>query len=392
MPLHIQSRTAFGRGSKKLVSSWVPASGNWGSVPNSTFNISGIGWTPAPLAADSTAPYSDYTAVMAAYSGGVQTTRGIRINGVLNPGTFQLIWGGGHHDYSGNEWYAHGPYESDTPRWYRIKDPTIPAPLSVDRDASANPVSRHTYDHLVFLPETNEVLSVGVGGKFTSGTSGTAIDIFNVEALTYQNLGDMVGGGGVGTGISSDWNYGAAGYNPTTRKAWVSGKGNGASLQCFDVATRTMSSTTFNDPNVAFNSKGCVDPVRNLLIAMNASRQATRVDLTARDSSPTVLTVTGTAPLGTVTGQPGEMWELVWDTLNNRAVCWEHETGKIFFLTPNTTSPTTAWTWSSVTPGGTPPNNVHGSGIYGRVQFVELWGGGLIVYPNASNEAKFYRF
>jgi hypothetical protein len=361
--------------------SWLGASNTWAVLPNSRLDQSGVGWSGANPGGN-----GGYASIIYAWGGGAKTDSGVFYAGSFRSGTYQLLWGGGHGDYAGNEWYAYGPIESNNPSYIRLNDPTIPAPTNVDRDGNGIPVSRHTYDHLVYLPETNEVLSVGVGGKYSSGGSGTAIDLFDLADMTYEPKGNMTGQGGVGTGISGDWNYGASGYNPTTRNAYVCGIGNGSSVQCFDVATRTMSATTLNNPNGAGNSKGCVDPVRNLLLQMSNSGQLLGINLNTLPNAPTILTTTGTAPSGGI-------WALDWDSINNRLVVWNSaNVSQIHFLTPASNSVSTSWAWSTVNPGGVSPSGVAGNGVYGRFQFVPKWGGGVILFLGANSVGNFYRF
>jgi hypothetical protein len=91
-----------------------------------------------------------------------------------------LIWGGGHDDYYGNELYA---FELQTGTWARITEPSVvPAGSNAgeyfNRDplSDGQPVSRHTYDCLEFLPDLDLLWSNG-GSRATDG-GGTRVNWF----------------------------------------------------------------------------------------------------------------------------------------------------------------------------------------------------------------------
>lgn len=149
------------------------AAGEWVAAPNSTLSTSGVGWSGG-----SPGGTGDYTAIVTAWGGGVLNTVGITHGGVFIPGTFLVIFGGGHGDYAGNELYAYGPLQADSPIWRRLIDPTIPAADDVPR-LGGYPVSRHTYDTLVYLPAQNKMLCIGAPGYYHTGSALNIGDVFD---------------------------------------------------------------------------------------------------------------------------------------------------------------------------------------------------------------------
>jgi len=73
-----------------------------------------------------------------------------------------LLWGGGHHDYYGNEVYA---FNLGDFTWDRVTDPSPPLnpgfvsnPTPCDRVlADGNPNARHTYYNLDYIPEIDSM-------------------------------------------------------------------------------------------------------------------------------------------------------------------------------------------------------------------------------------------
>src|SRR5262245_3182712 len=141
--------------------------GQWYEIPNS--KISAV--LPSPL------PPGSATAVINAWSGGCYDTQ---------RGEYD-IWGGGHADYAGNEFYSLNP---DSPPWRRVWGPTPNAQI-VDGETylDGNPSSRHTYSGTVYSAAMDRVVNVG-GSKWRMGNGSYATWTFNPGSPGWTRLHD----------------------------------------------------------------------------------------------------------------------------------------------------------------------------------------------------------
>lgn len=131
------------------------ASGHWLEVPDS--QLSAVVPDPAPPGL--TGPRS----ITGAWSGGAYDTTRDRL----------IVWGGGHGDYGGNEFYT---FDVNGLYWERTwgPSPDIPAPGGSCEEtyADGNPASRHTYEGLEYLPSTDSFWSQG-GSLYCGAGHGT---------------------------------------------------------------------------------------------------------------------------------------------------------------------------------------------------------------------------
>lgn len=366
--------------------SWYAAANTneWVDLPNSTLTTSGVGWSGASPGGN-----GNYTSVVIAWGGGILNTVGVTIGGAFVAGTFMVIFGGGHGDYAGNELYAYGPLEANSPTWNRLTNPSIPAPNGVAR-LNGYPVSRHTYDTLVYLPTVNKMLCIGAPGYYQGGSNFNVSDIFDFAVnpasanpwSTNDTAFPAFGGGGTGT-INL-----LSAYNSTTGKSWSLGSGNGQALGAYDVASGTWSSTSHDNAQSAANRKAAIDPTRNLFV-FQGTAGAVRVLNLASPTTPIYSpTVTGTGPAD------GNN-VLDWDAAGNRFVAWDLVAKTIYFLTPgaNPASGGDAWVWTSATPaGGATPAAATGNGTYGRFRMNNSALRGIVLMPTAANSMCFYKF
>ncbi len=128
-------------------------------------------------------PSGNTQAVMKAWSSAAFDTKRNRL----------IIWGGGHGDYAGNELYI---FDVASLSWQRIWGPT---PSDQIQDSSmgqqetyldGNPVSRHTYDGLVYLPEPYDALWAQAGSRYPFGYGTYATWLFSFKDLTWTQLSD----------------------------------------------------------------------------------------------------------------------------------------------------------------------------------------------------------
>lgn len=365
------------------VPSWVGAVGDWSNAPASTLTTSGAGW-----AGTSPGGTSNYVAVVTAWGGGVLNSVGVWRAGAFVAGTFLIIFGGGHGDYAGNELYAYGPLESSAPTWSRLLNPTIPAPDDVAR-VGGYPVSRHTYNSLQYLPDTNQMICVGTAGYYHTGFGFVTVDVFNFNInprslnpwTAFETGFVSFGGGGTG-GIDVQTDY-----DPVTKKVWALGKGNVSRLQCFDVRTRTWTSWPKNNPSGPTDSKGCIDSMHNLFVYRDNGGTIRVQNLAAPTSMIYAPIASGAAPaLGDST--------MVWDQTGGRIVYWDGTGSAVHFLTPgaNPGVQGDAWAWSVTRPGGESPAAAESNGTYGRMRMATFpWGRGLLLMSRHDAPISFLR-
>lgn len=365
------------------------ASGTWKNFggPTQLLDSSGVMLTPTwPSGGTNRAD------VIRAWSGGVLNTAGLYVAGSFVPGTWLVIWGGGHGNYAGNEVYGFGPLEAATPRWQRITDPTSPAPIDVPR-IGAYPVARHTYDTLAYLSSENKMLAFGAPGYANLGYSFDTCDVFDFGVDPYsvtpwsaaQTMPN--GNGSIGS---------VCAYNPVTNKAWRVGTGNGRVMYSYDVATGALTGYSKDAPFMlgasSYNAAAII-PASNILVICDYQGILRCQNLNTPNDNFYTPATSGSAPTGNVV--------LKWDAANNRFVAKAAQGGKqLWFLAPG--SPPTAgggtWTWTSVNPasGDTPPANSQSPsgdyGYYGRFQVVSGLLRGVIAVSDWDQTPSFYKF
>ncbi|GAB5547932.1 MAG: hypothetical protein SangKO_076920 [Sandaracinaceae bacterium] len=90
-----------------------------------------------------------FDALISAWNGGAFDRRRDRL----------VLFGGGHDDYGGNELVA---FSLTTLRWERLSDPTpFPNRRPDWQNPDGTPISRHSYDGVTYLTETDEVFAFG---------------------------------------------------------------------------------------------------------------------------------------------------------------------------------------------------------------------------------------
>lgn len=177
------------------------AVGEWSIISKNT-----VSDVPLPFQ-----PEGNRANFMKAWSGAIWDAAGRRM----------LAFGGGHHDYAGNEVMAFTP---DTGLWSLLMPPT-PAPPAITAGPAAypdgSPASRHSYSGITYVPW------VGAGGGMFVysgshwslggwGNPGTDTWMLDLAAKTWTRLADAPGG----------YVAAMATCDPSNRNIWiVSGDG-----------------------------------------------------------------------------------------------------------------------------------------------------------------------
>lgn len=325
--------------------------------------------------------------VMDAWGGGVVVSHGLYVGATFIDGYFLMVWGGGHADSSLNAIYAYGPYGSNTPQWYRLRDSTSPAPSNVQADGSGNPVSRHVYQALFpwFDGTRNEMISIG--SRFTY------IDAQSFDDALFYDLNQ------VSPNSNLPWSFGAAayaaaavlGFEPSSGRAWYWGYGasGGNFVGYYAAATDTYAAALSRSPRISEDgTTSAVDNTRGIWGIWDATQGVSFYRTNNGVSNDYYFpTTTGTPP----TGRLGMLWD---DVADQFVLGGGGKT--IYKLTPPATNPYeggNAWVWTSETPaGGSTPDAINSNGTYGRFALVSGDGyRGYTVVNRTSGDIYFFR-
>lgn len=332
-------------------------SGAWYELPNSVFSAAGVGWPDGKTSI--TTAFStnfDYQAVIRAWGGGVLNTVGVNHAGVFVPGAHLVLWGGGHGDYAGNELYAYGPLQSAAPVWRRLNDPTIPPANDTRRTAAGAPVSRHTYDTLVYLPSVNKMVAFGAPGAFATGSDMGGAELFDFAANTWEEQDEGFGiwpGNGTINAFTS--------YDPLTRRAWCWGNGNGTRLASYSADTGVWTCIQRDNPNAGSNQKGAIAPELGLFVHVNSTAQVSVLNLN-EPASPRYLVAT----MGTPPSERDGLQTPEWHEGHGAFMFFDGD-GSVFFLTPgeNPAAGGDPWIWTSRPPAGAAVPSLRGNEVWG---------------------------
>ena len=97
------------------------------------------------------------------------------------------VFGGGHRAYGGNEVYV---FDLPSLRWIRLTDPSA-FHSSKRRMADDTPLSRHTYDGLVWLNDPPRMLVMGGAPWSRSGGFNNSVWTFNPRTLEWKRRRKM---------------------------------------------------------------------------------------------------------------------------------------------------------------------------------------------------------
>jgi hypothetical protein len=307
--------------------------GQWYEVPNS--HLEGV--LPNPL------PPGSPSAIMDAWSGGAYDTRRDRL----------IVWGGGHGDYSGNEVYA---FDINSLTWSRIWGPTdpsiiptLPCSFSADAYADGNPVSRHTYDGLEYLPNQDVFLAHGGSGWCLGGMRYDTWH-FNVGTLTWTE-----------TTEAPDHTTAPpqSAYDPVTGHAFIRTYNR---LYEYDPDSHSWTLRSTTDGGSCYEAACSYDPTRKYFVLTGQNGETRYYNL-----SNTGLATLQPAPTSgdkTMEGVQGPGFE--YDPVIDRMVAWKGGTD-VYVLNLDT------WVWTRITPsaGNTVvPTASPSAGTWGRFRYV----------------------
>lgn len=362
-----------------LLPSWLGAAGDVSTIAGGAFTASGVGST-VDLGGDT----GDYTSILSAWGGGIVVSGGLYIGAAQTSGHFLVIFGGGHTDYFGNEVYAFGPLENDTPAYYRLRDPTNPPPLDVDEDGSGYPVSRHTYSSICYVTYGGRNWMFCAGQPFRAEDAGSdaTCHAFDFDVASPNSNKPWITRATIGNGSCR-----TVGIDNANGVIWYHGPGR---VGYYDIATNTNVAygDGFKSPPGGDDWSSAVDTTRGLwLIITNGTGHAFYRTNNGINNDYYTPSTTGTAPGSGIKS-------VVWDADDDRFVVWAGG-NTLYYLTPPGTNPYEGgnpWVWTNEVYGGATVGTPHTTGTFGRFGLVKTdnWRGYSLWY-HASSSPVFFR-
>jgi len=357
---------------RRAVPSWYSSanSSEWTTVPGSSLSASGV-------------MQSGDDIFINAWGGGIVNTTGVYSGTTFIPGTFFILFGGGHSDSSSNAVYACGPLEDETPAWYRLRDRTSSPPTNVSEDGSGNPVSRHTYQSISYVGGAKNWLFCSGGLARYSDANGIAV------AHVFQfNTSDPNTNQPWTTKTAPPAAADVSAYDSSTGRIW-SHPDAANEVQYYDVSADSWTRVLFKSPGWATGSAcSAIDTSRGIwAIYYSTGLNFFRTnDINANDYyAPST---TGTAPTGA--------GSIIYDPVADVYRVWNGNGKQIFTLTAPGSSPYqggNSWTWSSATPaGGSTPSAAATNGTFGRFAYVNNGSmRGYLLLNSATGSFYFYK-
>lgn len=283
-----------------------------------------------------------------------------------------LLFGGGHQDYFGNDVYA---FRLDALGFERVQEASggfiYPAGPCEDALPDGNPVSRHTYNHVVHLPLNNALWMYG--GSRACGSGGASSDtwLFDLAGKRWERQSP--------TGSAPGPYILTAAYDPQTNQIYVTGP---SALYTYQVSA----SAWVKRRDFAFSDYGrlvsTIDPVRRLLVIAGGNDTTRNIFTCELDSPYTCqrLTTTGANAIEQARS-PG----LAYDPVRARIVAWDVRAASTVYELDLATA-----TWTAIPTTGGPASRTIG-GTFGHWQYVPDLQGFLAV-PSVDSNVYVWRF
>jgi hypothetical protein len=281
-----------------------------------------------------------------------------------------VFWGGGHHDYWGNEIYA---LDLNALTINRLDVPSSVSGLDFTNNtyesySDGTPSARHTYGGLAYIPG-NDLMYVYGGGVSGFGTLSNATWTLSFSGLSTGSTGTCCWTNKNPSGGTPDSQFGElAEYDSNTGTVflWDPWQSQAGHLWQYTLSSNSYKLlATFGSSNMFMDGyqSGAIDTSRKLFFAIgNGKLLETSI---ASGSSYTVTDMAGTAS-GCTSAISNAYPGVAFDSLTNNIVIW-HGGNSAYIYNPSTNACTTA-TYS----GG--PTTVGQNGTYGRFQFFPALG------------------
>ncbi len=201
----------------------------------------------------------DFENIITAWNGGAYDSKRDRL----------VIWGGGHNDYPGNGIYT---FDSNSLNWLQEKAPSSFEGWNSESKfttfpSDGNPVSRHTYDYLEYLPPPiDRFFSAGGGALWQTSFFDSNSYLYDFDSKSWSVSFAVVPNADVAA---------ISGYDPIEKKVWLHGSiGTGNFLSSYDAVSATWKAhgqsgiEPGGNASIALQWTGAVDPVRRKFVAI----------------------------------------------------------------------------------------------------------------------------
>jgi hypothetical protein len=320
----------------------------WYQIPNSNLQRT---CPPNNYGGTTYAFYSACGGVTEAWSSGVMDTKRNRL----------IVWGGGHNDYYGNEVYAVN-LASQTIE--RLNNPSVPtnvgnAPIGTLADGKPN--SRHTYDGLSYMENTDKMFVFGGGYAAAVGVLGQDTWTLDLTTLAWRKMNPT---GPIPNAVPGI----VTGYDKNTGKVFLHDDWN---LYAYNYATDSYSKLASNN-STTYTMSAVVDPLRKKFVMIGGG-QAWVYDISTGSSyTRQALNSTGGSAIIN-SGYPG----LAYDPVADRIVAWNGG-NTVYSLNLDTNT----WTPTTYTGG---PGAAIGTGTYKRFSYSPTSNAFVVVNQMSNN-------
>jgi hypothetical protein len=311
----------------------LPTTNGWYAVPNTRLRPLCAGENGFSQVLGNTGCIS----ITEAWNGGVFDSKRNRL----------VIWGGGHTDYYGNEFYA---FNLDTLTVERLNDPGTPIASScsdgIVNNTQAN--SRHTYDGIEYIAHLDKMYVFSGSLACGSGSAGTVTWLFNFATMQWERKNP--------TGTLPTGAFGVlTAYDLTTGLIYLHDL---RYLYSYDAAADRYTRLSTNQASIDYHLAATLDPVRKKFVVVGMGRVYTHdISAGATASLQTLSTSGGGSVVGAA--YPG----VDYDPSTDRIVGWSgSDRNNVYSLNLDTGQ----WTVSQFT-GGPPAaaqNGTHGRWRY----------------------------
>lgn len=314
--------------------------------------------------------YSNCKTITDAWGGGVWDSTGKRL----------IMFGGGHQNYAGNGVYAFNTHSLGFERIQEDSGGFIYQPGTCeDALPDRNPVSRHTYNNITYLPALNAMWLYGGSRACGSGGFGTDTWLFDLATRQWTEL--AVTGTTPGAALLT------SAYDAQTNQIYVTAGGDNPGLYTYNVGAQVWTKRNSFSFGNYLRLVSEIDPVRRVLVIIGGE-ETTHTAVTCSLDSYTCqnITTTGDADIE-YDRSPG----LAYDPVRTTIVAWDG--GSAFTADASSVYELDLGTnvWTKTTGTGGPSVATNGSGTFGRWQYIPDWQGFLAI-STATADAYLWRF
>lgn len=316
--------------------------------------------------------YSMCPYVINAWNGGAADTKRNRL----------IIWGGGHGDYSGNEVYSLN-LNATSPSMTRLTDPSVFDPTTCpDANADGTPVSRHTYNGLVYIPTADRLFSFE-GAKAPCGNSSAHTYTLDLSASPpVWKAMDPTGGYTPPTAGSGSVFGATCAYDPNSDSVICNWGSNYMFLRYTYQNNTWTKLTDYSTSIVPAPSTAVIDPVRKLMIFVGNTvgvPKVMAVDISSGSSF--ALQDWSSAVTGCDALAKADFPGLAYDAALDRIVGWPNAGNTVYLFNPDTKT-CTAQAFST---GPQDAGSTTTTGTFGRFQYFPSLGAFALVSAANSN-------